>query len=703
MKRLFVISLFVAFSIVMQAQKPWPKYSTVNPKNVQIARDKWGVPHVFAKTDEEVAYGLAWATAEDDFSDMQFMLMAAKNCMGRHMGKDGAAIDYVGQLLRIDDTVNRDYDSTFSPEFKKVINGYVDGINAYAQKHPNEVFVKDEFPLTPKQMIAAYTMGMVAMSGVDGTIKDMLSGNVAPPDSMVIDDLGQKGSNGLAFSGRVTTDGKTYLDINSHQPLEGPLSWYEAHVCSDEGWNMIGGTFPGGMAIFHGVNENLGWAHTVNGFDNVDVYQLEMHPKKKYMYKFDGKWEKLDVKKAKLKVKLNKWLTVGVGKKIFWSKYGATVEAKTGKFYSIRFPAYLQIGAIEQWFRMNKAKNFTEFKDILNRQQLNMMNIVYADREDNIYYLFNGLIPKRDSSFNWHGTLPGNTSKTLWTEYRPIEELPQVENPDCGYIYNCNNTPFNSSCEESDPKPEDFPKSDGIQTDETNRSNRFRSLVAKQSTFSWEDFLRIKYDVQLPDSIVFKINLAPLFKEIDPIMYPDLTEAFTKIRSWNHRGDADNMDAALVLLTVINMNERAGTQKLLRKGARASESFYIDCLRDAKDHLVKFFGDINIKLGDLLRHSKGDIDLPVSGFPDALAAAYPKEYKDGKFKVWVGDSYIMLVKFAKEGLPEIQTVNCYGASNHPDSPHFTDQMQLFADKKTKPMTLDKAAVLKDAVRVYSPE
>jgi acyl-homoserine-lactone acylase len=105
----------------------------------------------------------------------------------------------------------------------------------------------------------------------------------------------------------------------------------------------------------------------------------------------------------------------------------------------------------------------------------------------------------------------------------------------------------------------------------------------------------------------------------------------------------------------------------------------------------------------LLRHSKGDVDLPLSGFPDALAAAYPKEYKDGRFKVWVGDSYIMLVKFSKEGMPEIETINCYGSSNHPDSPHYTDQMQMFVDKKTKTMTLDKATIIKDAARIYSPE
>ena len=106
MKRLLLLSsIFLASVLLLPAQKSWTKFSTVNPKNVQIARDSFGVPHIFAKTDEEVAYGFAYATAEDNFSDMQFMMLAAKGMMGRFQGKDGAAIDYVAQLLRIKETV----------------------------------------------------------------------------------------------------------------------------------------------------------------------------------------------------------------------------------------------------------------------------------------------------------------------------------------------------------------------------------------------------------------------------------------------------------------------------------------------------------------------------------------------------------------------------------------------------------------------
>ena len=90
-----------------------------------------------------------------------------------------------------------------------------------------------------------------------------------------------KGSNTFAFNSSKTTDGDTYLAINTHQPLDGPVSWYEAHLCSEEGTNILGALFAGSPSILIGANEHLGWAHTVNQPDKTDVYALQMHPKRK--------------------------------------------------------------------------------------------------------------------------------------------------------------------------------------------------------------------------------------------------------------------------------------------------------------------------------------------------------------------------------------------------------------------------------------
>ena len=75
-----------------------------------------------------------------------------------------------------------------------------------------------------------------------------------------------------------------------------------------------------------------------------------------------------------------------------------------------------------------EIKNFTEFYNVLKSKQIPGYNIVYADKNDTIFYISNGLIPKRTKGFDWKEAVPGNTSKTLWEETYDIDELPQSYN-----------------------------------------------------------------------------------------------------------------------------------------------------------------------------------------------------------------------------------------------------------------------------------
>ena len=90
-------------------------------------------------------------------------------------------------------------------------------------------------------------------------------------------------------------------------------------------------------------------------------------------------------------------------------------------------------------------------------------------------------------------------------------------------------------------------------------------------------------------------------------------------------------------------------------------------------------------------------------FADVLAAMMSKPYENGKLKTFVGDSYIILVDFDKEGKPTIRTVNAFGASTRQDSPHYNDQMELWVEQKTKLMTLDKTEIYENAEKIYQPE
>ena len=223
-----------------------------------------------------------------------------------------------------------------------------------------------------------------------------------------------RGSNTFGFNSTKTKDGNTYLAINTHQPLDGPVSWYEAHLCSDEGTNIIGALFAGSPNILIGANENLAWAHTVNQPDKTDVFELEMHPNKKLHYRIDNEYLKLEKYKADLRFKIL-GISIPIKKKYYQSIYGPTLKNNSG-YYSIRTPALFEIRALNQWWLMNKAKNFSEFYNALKMKALPGYNIGYADKNDTIFYISNGLIPIRNKGYDWENVVPGNTRKTLWTK-----------------------------------------------------------------------------------------------------------------------------------------------------------------------------------------------------------------------------------------------------------------------------------------------
>lgn len=321
MKNPFLFGLFTFLIVQATAQQQF------DPSKIDIVRDEFGVPHIFAKTDAEVAYGLEWATAEDDVDNAQFMLCAMRGLLGKRQGIDGVKIDFAVQFLGVVDYVNENYEESIPEDLKRMLEGAAAGANAYYRAHPEMVWDKKMFPIVPQDFVTGYMMAMALMGGVQGTVEDMVSGKIQRKVPKDVED--GIGSNGFAFNSNKTADGNTYLAVNAHQPIEGLLSWYEAHVCSEEGWNIVGGLFHGSPTIFLGSNEHLGWGHTTGNLDEKDVYKLKMHPKKKLWYSVDGKWLKLEKKRAKLKVGLgkNNWFKISVGKKFWKSIYGPTTIA----------------------------------------------------------------------------------------------------------------------------------------------------------------------------------------------------------------------------------------------------------------------------------------------------------------------------------------------------------------------------------------
>lgn len=711
MKQLFsfLTSAFIAAGLILslfsstQAQNgnsllSEGKFEIINPDNIQIVRDIWGVPHIFGKTDAEVAFGYAWASGEDMFSVMQELLLAGKGFAGRYMGEEGAKRDFMSHVLGAKELVKEQYETALSEDFKKYLNGFVQGLNAYALANVDEILVKRAFPVTSLDMLQSFIFAQSAVSGAIGPISSIIDGTYDKLDVPL-------GSNAFAFNSNKTTDGSSILVINPHQPVEGPFSWYEAHLCSEEGLNIHGASFPGGTSIFLGANENLGWAHTFNNMDLVDVFKLEINPKNKQLYKFDGEWLKLEKRPVWLHVKISKLLpAIPVRKVTYWSKYGTTLKSENNEYYSVKFPANEDIRSPEQIYRLNKARSFTEFSKAIHMHATPRYNIIYADRFDTIMYCNYAKVPERDTSYNWASVVPGNISKTLWTKVHPLDFMPTVINPDCGYVFNTNNEPFNSTCAEDNVlKRSDYPKYMGFEPGDNSRAFRFMELISKYNTLSFDDVKKIKFDKKYPSCGTF-LESVDYLNFLDPKDYPDISELMVMMRSWNRSVDKSNEDATVFLLTYQYIFEKLGIRnEAFSRTLDVPKDLYIEAIRATKNHLMTYFGRLDVMLGDLQRHVRGQVDYPISGFPDALSASYDVPIENGRFKPYVADSYVQFVQYKKDGSMVLETLHPFGASSKPESKHFTDQMALYANQQTKTMTLNKEEIFKNAESIYHPK
>src|ERR1043165_2260615 len=296
-------------------------YGQINPANIAIARDSFGVPHIYGHTVAEAAYGLAWAHCEDDFADVQQNLLAAKGMLGEVLGKDGVLFDFALQFFGIDSLVDNNYERAISNDFKKVLNGYIQGVNDYAFKHPEEVLLKKALPFKATDMVKGSTLTLTLFAGAGMALKSIKDNHIE-----LLHQPNEVGSNSMAIAPSRTEDGKGWLLVNSHQPIEGRFAWYEAHIKSDEGWDVIGGLFPGGTTIFVGTNKYLGWAHTTNYHTFGNIYKLQ-HKGNKYLY--DGQWKEFGKQKAHLKLKLGS-LKIAVGKTIRHCEYGPVFQSPHG-------------------------------------------------------------------------------------------------------------------------------------------------------------------------------------------------------------------------------------------------------------------------------------------------------------------------------------------------------------------------------------
>ena len=324
-----------------------------------------------------------------------------------------------------------------------------------------------------------------------------------------------------------------------------------------------------------------------------------------------------------------------------------------------------------------------EFEAALRLNALSLFNVIYADKDDNLFYISDGMIPKRDSSLNWSPPIEGISSAHKWTELLPYEAKVQYRNPACGFVFNCNNTPLSATCFNENHCEINYL---GLQLFMYNRGDRYQRLFNElPDTVTWADFLRIKYDKQYDPEGKYMRNFGAFFR-LSPQRYPDLAEGIEILQNWDLKADSNSLGAGLMFIV---HKELVKTDKLpfgfyMIQTDTISEEKAALVLGRALKYMKKTYGTVKVPLGRIQRLIRGQESYAVEGMSEVPRAVDASLYdkKKGIFRMHNGDGYIQFVKYGK-GETEVLSINAYGASAHPKSPHYTDQMKPFIREETR--------------------
>jgi acyl-homoserine-lactone acylase len=690
-------------------------------EKVEIYRDQWGIPHIYGETDADAVFGMIYAQCEDDFNRVEVNYINAIGRMAEVEGISKLYTDFRMKLYIDEEVVKKEYQN--SPQWlKDLMDAWADGINFFLYTHPD---------VQPK-LITQFEPWM-ALAFSEGSIGgDIETISVNQLKAFYDKDFHAhlmlqerdwmeepRGSNGFAIAPKLSKSGNALLLINPH------TSFYfrpEVHMVSEEGLNAYGAVTWGQFFIYQGFNAHNGWMHTSSRADAIDHFALTVDKRNgKYHYLFGEEWKPLIEKNIHLKYKEGDEI-LEREIKAYFSHHGPVIREEDGKWVAISLMVE-RVKALTQSYSRTKTKNHQEFKATMDLKTNSSNNTVYADKDGNIVYYHGNFIPIRDPQFDWRNVVDGSNPATDWKGLHAVEEMIYIENPENGWIQNCNSTPFTAAGPYS-PKQSDYPGYMAWDLENARGINAVRIMTDKKD-YTMESLTKeVGYE---PTLMAFEPLIPALKRAFEKLPEGNaqkvkLKEPLSAISKWDMKTGISSVGTSLAvfwgnhLMAELRNLDRPWNAYIFDYIAEnMDDQKLIDAFESAIDKLEDDFGSWNTAWGEINRFQRvtNEIQgqfydelpsLPIgynSSLWGSLAAYGSRPYPNTK--KWygnVGNSFVAVVEFGD--IVKAKSLLAGGQSGNPFSPHFVDQAELYAEGSFKEVLYYKEDVKKHAMKSYNP-
>ncbi|MCI0465134.1 MAG: penicillin acylase family protein [Gemmataceae bacterium] len=688
---LLLVAALVLYGLVPSGPAP----AQEKDDEVTIYRDSFGVPHIFAKTEEGAAHGMGYAQAEDRLEELLKQYRRAEGSMAEAFGEKFIQHDYRQRLWRHRAVAESNYPK-LPAKIRALCEAYQAGIRRYMREHPREVPAWAP-ELRPWQIIALSRFIIWGWPQGDAG-GDLLRAGIRP------DPISPRGSNQWVVAPNRTADRAPLALIDPHLSWYGEFRFYEARLYGGE-LATSGVAIPGLPLTTLGHNRYCSVAMTTGGPDAADVYEEEVNPANQRQYRYDGAWRDMTTRRESIRVKEG----AKVVEKVFEidsTHHGPVVARRKGKAYAMKLPYMDEYRLPEQAYRMATARNLDEMKKALALFQLMEQNVMVATVDGEIYYVRNGRVPIRPKGYNWRLPVPGNTSASEWLGIHALGDLVQLHNPWQGYMQNCNVAPQHITrfCPLTPERYAERPYLHNADNPLHQRAATVLELLHTNTRMTVADAMEVALSPQVWGADLWQARLAAAWEKASARERgAKAARLYELILNWNRRADSDSTGAVAFRFWMDHLGAQAinPTRAGQEPPKDIPDAQLLRALAEGAADLDKRWGRLEVKYGEMYRVGRRGTGRtwPVGGgsVPGVATARAISFDATGDGKTYLarsGQTSVQLVQLKRP--PRSWTLLPLGQSDRPDSKHYDDQAEkLFSPGRLKPTYfLDRAELLR---------